>query len=56
MIKARKLQHPSDDFILQQKAAKKGKKVFIIQAAIFLFCCFIIGISRGSIFAFMSKV
>ena len=56
MIHTRKLKHPGDDFILQQKAAKNGKHLFIIQAGIFLLCCLLIGLSRWTIFAFMWKV
>lgn len=56
MIHTRKLKHPGDDFILQQKAAKKGKHIFIIQAGIFLICCLLIGLSRWTIFAFVGKL
>lgn len=56
MIHTRKLKNAGDDFILQQKAAKKGKHIFIIQAGVFLICCLLIGLSRGTIFAFVWKI
>lgn len=56
MIHTRKLKHAGDDFILQQKAAKKGKHIFIIQAGVFLVCCLLIWLSRWTIFAFMGKI
>lgn len=56
MIYSRKIKHPGDDFILQQKAAKKGKYIFMIQAWVFLVCCLLIGLSRWTIFAFMWKI
>jgi hypothetical protein len=40
------MKHPGDDFIHQQKVAKKGKHIFIMQASIFLVCCLLIGLSR----------
>lgn len=56
MIRTRKLKHHEDDFILQQKAVSKGKKIYIIQAGIFLLCCLVIWRSWWTIFAFMGKV
>lgn len=56
MIHTRKMKHSSDDFIIQQKTAQKGKKVFLVQAGIFLICCLLIWLSRGTIFSFMSKI
>jgi LCP family protein required for cell wall assembly len=56
MIHKRKLLSSGDDFILEQKKAKKGKKVFLIQAIVFLFCCLLIGWAWGGIFGFLKNI
>lgn len=58
MIRQRKLTINSDDFISTQKntSSNKGKKIFLIQSLIFLWCCLIIWWSRGTLFAFIGKI
>jgi polyisoprenyl-teichoic acid--peptidoglycan teichoic acid transferase len=52
MIRTRKIEtETSTDIPHEEIAAKKGKKLFIIQSIAFLVCCLVIGRSRGSFFS-----
>ncbi len=56
MIRKRKIINSTEDFILDQKRIREGKKIFMIQAGIFLLCCLVIWWAWGSIFWFVQTI
>lgn len=57
MIRKRKITiNSAEDFVLEQKRIRQGKKIFMIQAWIFLFCCLVVWRAWWSIFSFVKTI